>query len=92
MDKRKYASADGKRGDNQGYRVKSYRHRECAILGAQSKFVKETMNCQGFEHIDQARTVDCPEGYSVRRLLIIGPFLRQFTSLQIHFAGLAIKT
>ena len=63
MDKRKYASADGKRGDNQGYRVKSYRHRECAILGAQSKFVKETMNCQGFEHIDQARTVDCPEGY-----------------------------
>ena len=51
----KYASADGKRGDNQGYRVKSYRHSECAILGAQSKFVKETMNCQGFEHIDHDR-------------------------------------
>ena len=47
-----YASAEGKRRENQSYRVESYRHREGTILVAQSKFVKKTVKHKRFEHID----------------------------------------
>ena len=49
----KYASADGKRRNDEGCRVKSCRHRESAIFIAQSKFVKETMKHDRFEYIDR---------------------------------------